>query len=68
MRLVFDAFVATFEMLGIFFSAFVVVFLLALFLSPIENVLSKWVWKHSHAEIQKNVPKSNFKQFSQKHR
>jgi hypothetical protein len=68
MTLIINAIMATVEMMGIFFSAFFVVYLLALFLSPIENGLSKIVWKHSSHELQKIVPKPAFKEFSQKYR
>jgi predicted membrane protein len=68
MMLIVDSIVVTFEMIGIFFSAFFIVFLLTLFLSPIENRLSKIVWEHSSHEKQMVVAKSSFKEFSQKHR
>ncbi len=68
MRLVIDAIVVSVEMLGLYFLAFLFVFLLAMFLNPIENRLSAMVWKHSSQEMQKNISKPTFKQFSQKHR
>ncbi len=68
MRLVLDAIVTSFEMMGIFFFAFFVIFLVALFLYPIETRLSEMVWKHSGHEVRKSVLKPTYKQFSQKHR
>ena len=64
MRLFIEAIAVTFEMLGIFFSAFLVVYLVALFLSPIENRLTAMVWRHTNHEEQEPFTKPSFKQFS----
>lgn len=68
MRIIFDAIVVSMEVMVMFFLAFLFVYLLALFLSPIENRLSILVWNHTAHSEQKVVPKSTFKQFSQRHR
>ncbi|MDD2898010.1 MAG: hypothetical protein PHI31_04785 [Desulfuromonadaceae bacterium] len=68
MKIFVDAIVASFEMLGMFFCAFVVIFLLAIILYPLENKLSEMVWKHSDVKIPKNVHNSSFREFSHKHR
>ena len=68
MSLVFNAVVATVEMMGIFFCVFFVVYLVALFLSPIEEKLSRMVWEHSGHGVKGATPKPTFREFSQKHR
>lgn len=68
MKIFIDAIMVSFEMMGIFLGGFVAIFLLALLLNPIENKLSKLVWKHSDVEVQKAVRKSSFNEFSHKHR
>ena len=62
-----EFFVVTFTMLGAFFMVFVLMFLLALFLSPIERELSKMVWS-MHKPPQPIVKTAKgFKDFSKKH-
>ena len=57
----------TFTMLGAFMLVFVLVFLLALALFPIEKELSKMVWSRK-AKIIILPPKGgSFKDFSKKH-
>lgn len=55
-------------MLGAFFLVFLLMFLLALFLSPIERSLSKVIWD-MQAPPPPPVPakKGSFKDFSRKH-
>lgn len=64
-----EFFVVTFTMLGAFFLVFALVFLLALFLSPIERELSKVVWSMTKPPqpAAKPVAKGSFKDFSRKH-
>jgi len=61
-----EFFVVTFTMLGAFFLVFLLMFLLALFLAPIERELSKMVWA-SHPQPTIKPAKGSFKDFSKKH-
>lgn len=61
-----EFFVVTFTMLGAFFLVFVFMFLLALFLAPIERELSKMVWSNQPQTVTKPA-KTTFKDFSKKH-
>ncbi len=61
-----EFFVVTFTMLGAFFLVFLLMFLLALFLAPIERELSKMVWANQPQTVIKPV-KGSFKDFSKKH-
>ncbi|MBT1070190.1 hypothetical protein [Pelotalea chapellei] len=57
-----------FTMLGAFFLVFVFMYLLALFLSPIERSLSRMIWNmNTSAATTPQVPKGSFKDFSRKH-
>lgn len=67
MSLVYDAILGSIEMMLVFFVAFLVVFLLALLLKPIENKLSTMVRRHTDHAVQGLASKATFKQFSQKH-
>lgn len=60
--------IIVFTMLGAFFLVFLLIFLLALFLSPIERSLSKVIWD-MQAPPPPPVPvkKGSFKDFSRKH-
>jgi hypothetical protein len=62
----FNAILVTFQMMVIFFSAFFVVYLLALLLLPVERGLSKYVWEHSDA-MKPAKTRGSFREFSQKH-
>jgi hypothetical protein len=62
----FNAILVTFQMMVIFFSAFFVVYLLALLLLPVERGLSKYVWEHSDA-MKPAKARGSFREFSQKH-
>ena len=58
----------TFTMIALFFLAFLVMFLLALFLSPIERELSKMVW--SATSPPPSAPakqRGSYRDFSKKH-
>lgn len=64
-----EFFVIIFTMLGAFFLVFVLMYLLALFLSPIERSLSKMIWS-MHASPPPPPPapaKGSFRDFSRKH-
>jgi predicted membrane protein len=61
-----EFFVVTFTMLGAFFLVFLLMFLLALFLAPIERELSKMVWANQPQTVIK-PSKGSFKDFSKKH-
>jgi len=61
-----EFFVVTFTMLGAFFLVFLLMFLLALFLAPIERELSKLVWANQTQPVIKPA-KGSFKDFSKKH-
>ncbi len=61
-----EFFVVTFTMLGAFFLVFLLMFLLALFLAPIERELSKMVWANQPQPVIKPA-KGSFKDFSKKH-
>lgn len=62
----FNAVIVTFEMMAIFFCAFVVVYLVALVLAPVERELSKYVWAHADA-MKPAIVKHSFKEFSKKY-
>ena len=68
MPVFFEAVLISFGMLAIFFLAFLLVFLLALFLSPVERELSRIVWE---ATAQSPAParkqRGSYKDFSKKH-
>jgi hypothetical protein len=61
-----EFFVITFTMLGAFAMVFLLMFLLALVLAPIERGLSDMIWSHQHPSAP--LPgKGSFKDFSKKH-
>lgn len=62
-----ELFVIVFTMMGAFFLVFLLMYLLALFLSPIERSLSKMIWNMSAPPPPPTVPKGSFKDFSKKH-
>lgn len=55
-------------MMGAFFLVFMLMFLLALFLAPIELSLSKLVWGKPKQETKVQPPRGSFKDFSQKNK
>lgn len=60
--------VLIFTMLGGFFLVFMFIYLLALFLSPIERSLSKLIWSMNTPPPAPQIPpKGSFKDFSKKH-
>jgi len=64
---VIEVFVIIFTMLSAFFLVFVFMYLLALFLSPIERSLSKMIWNMHPVPHVPTPPKGSFKDFSKKH-
>ena len=63
-----EAILISLAMLAIFFLAFLMIFLIALFLSPIERELSKVIWAATTPPPLKPSPKPNsFRDFSKKH-
>jgi hypothetical protein len=64
---VLNAIAVTSQMMAIFFSAFFVVYLVAVLLLPLERGLSRFVWNHSASA--KHLPThGSFREFSQRHR
>jgi len=68
MSLALEAIFISFAMLIIFVLAFVLLFMLALTLAPIERGLSEYIWSHTNPPKPKApVPAGSFKDFSRKH-
>lgn len=61
-----EFFVITFTMLGAFVVVFVLMYLLALVLFPIERSLSNLIWSHQPTHVPLPA-KGSFKEFSKKH-
>jgi hypothetical protein len=61
-----EFFVITFTMLGAFAVAFLLLYLLALVLFPLERSLSNMIWSHQTTHTPLPV-KGSFKDFSKKH-
>ena len=57
--------VITFTMLGAFFLMFLLMYLIAVVLFPIERSISNMIW--SHQTPPPVLKKTNFKDFSKKH-
>jgi len=55
-------------MLASFFGVFLLLFLVALALFPVEKSLSKMVWDMTAPPKTKQIPQTGFKGFSEKHR
>jgi hypothetical protein len=55
-------------MLASVFGVFLLIFLFALALFPVEKSLSKMVWDATEPPRPKQAPKPGFKGFSEKHR
>ena len=66
MPIFFEVILIIITMMGSFFLAFMVMFVLALFLSPIEQGLSKMVWGNPPPPPKEAAPKGSFKDFSKK--
>lgn len=67
MPLIFEAFLMTMGMIIIFFLAFLVLFILALTLAPIERGLSNYIWTHTTPPPPKApLPTGSFRDFSKK--
>ena len=68
MSLILEAVFISVAMLFIFLLAFVLLFLLALTLAPIERGLSEYVWSYTNPPKPKvPAPAGSFKDFSRKH-
>jgi Na+-transporting methylmalonyl-CoA/oxaloacetate decarboxylase gamma subunit len=68
MSVVLEAVFISFTMLFIFGMAFVLLFLFALTLAPIERGLSEYIWSHSEPPKPKvPAPAGSFKDFSKRH-
>lgn len=66
MPLIVDVIIIIVTMMGAFFLVFMLMFLLALFLAPIELSLSKLVWGKPKPEPKIQPQKGSFKDFSQR--
>lgn len=62
-----EFFVITFTMLGVFFLMFLLMYLLAVVLFPIERGISKMIWSHQPPPPAPTPPRGSFKDFSKKH-
>jgi hypothetical protein len=58
--------VITFTMLGAFFLMFLLMYLIAVVLFPIERSISNMIWSH-HSPPSPVLKKTTFKDFSKKH-
>lgn len=68
MSLIVEAILMSMGMIVIFFLAFVVLFILALTLAPIERGLSNYIWTHTTPPPPKvPTPTGSFRDFSKKH-
>lgn len=67
MSLVMNAIIISLGMIVLFFLFFLVLFLIAIALSPIEKSLSKMVWDATTPPPAKVPVKRSFRDFSQKH-
>lgn len=67
MSLVMNAIIISLGMIVLFFLFFVVLFLIAITLSPIEKSLSKMIWDATSPPPAKVPVKGSFKDFSKKH-
>jgi hypothetical protein len=68
MPLVIEAIFVSLAMMVIFGLAFVLLFIFALTLAPIERGLSEYIWSHTNPPKPKApVPAGSFKDFSRKH-
>lgn len=67
MPLIVEAIFIALTMLVAFFLAFLMMFLLALFLSPIERGLSKFIWDHTSPSPPTPQKGPSYRDFSKKH-
>ncbi|ACD94706.1 hypothetical protein [Trichlorobacter lovleyi] len=63
-----EAIMVVLIMLACFFGVFLLLFLFALALFPVEKSLSKMVWDMTAPPRTKQAPQGGFKGFSEKHR
>lgn len=68
MPLIVEVIMVVVVMLLCFFGVFMLLFLFALALFPVEKSLSKMVWDMTAPPPAKQVPQPGFKGFSEKHR
>jgi hypothetical protein len=66
MSLIIEAIFISVSMIVVFFMAFLMMFVLALFLSPIERGLSKLLWGQATTSTQSSQ-KGSFRDFSKKY-
>jgi Na+-transporting methylmalonyl-CoA/oxaloacetate decarboxylase gamma subunit len=67
MPLIIEAILMSMGMIVIFFLAFLVLFILALALAPIERELSKYIWTHTAPPpLKVPTPTGSFRDFSKK--
>jgi Na+-transporting methylmalonyl-CoA/oxaloacetate decarboxylase gamma subunit len=68
MSLILEAILMSFGMIVLFFLAFLVLYILALTLSPIERGLSNFIWAQTTPPPPKlPAPTGSFRDFSKKH-
>ena len=68
MSTIFELVIVVVAMMGAFFMVFLFMFLLALFLAPVERALSKMVWDLTAPKAVLALPKASaFRDFSMKH-
>lgn len=68
MPLILEAILMSMGMIVIFFLAFLMLYILALTLAPIERGLSKYIWTHTTPPPPKApLPSGSFRDFSKKY-
>lgn len=68
MPLILEAILMSMGMLALFFLAFLVLFLLALTMAPVERELSKFIWtKTAQPPLKLPAAGGSFRDFSKKH-
>ncbi len=68
MPLILEAILMSMGMLALFFLAFLLLFLLALTMAPVERELSKFIWTQTAPPPPRiPAPTGSFKDFSKKH-
>lgn len=67
MSVLLTAIAASVQMMIIFFCAFLVIYLLAVLLLPLEKSLSNYIWAHSGHKASRPA-KGSFSDFSKRHR
>jgi len=68
MSMIFELIITVVMMMAAFFMVFLFMYLLAMFLAPVERALSKMVWSITAPKVILAAPKTSaFKDFSMKH-